>query len=89
MNRSSKAGATPRVDVDRLIRVESDADLARVGAMARAEGITVNRELRRSKLLDVSGSLLAIDRLAQLPEVQSIRESTSYTLPPMDDHIPQ
>jgi len=89
VNRSSKLGATPRVDVDRLIRVASDADLAVVGALARAEGITVNRELRRSKLLDVSGSRVAIDRLTRLPEVKSIRESTSYELPPMDDHIPQ
>lgn len=89
MTVSPKAGATPVADVDRLIRVGSDADLARVGAVARAEGITVNRELRRSKLLDVSGSLLAIDRLARLPEVKSIREPVGYALPPMDDTIPQ
>jgi hypothetical protein len=76
-------------DVDLIVYVLNDCDLAKVADQLKLAGVTVERQLPLSGIVGIRASKSRIGELERIPGIKLIREAHRFQLPPFSDNFPQ
>jgi hypothetical protein len=76
-------------EVDMIIHVAKGHDLHAVAQLLREAGVSIDRELTRSRLVGGKGPRSLLEKLPKIAGVKMIRQAETFSLPPFDESVPQ